>query len=161
MATYVYNFTAVNANLSAWQEIPLDSSPGNYAQPTLGDQAISFSVTMNGNAGTNKLQVAWVEGTNSTTNVGVTQTEDITLSATARRTNLANSASGDYVASASCSSTSNNTMRVVGIGKITKDNRTSPAVDLSGSSRRLYLGVLALDASVTSVTVYVTTSRII
>jgi hypothetical protein len=163
MATYAFSFTAASTDVGTWQEIPLDPSPGNYAQPTLGDQAIAFSATYSADAGTatSTLQVAWVQGTNSTSTVGVTQTEDIVLTpSTTRKPNLANGGTG-WVCSASCASTSNNTMRVVGIGTITKDNRVSPTVDITGTSRRLYLGLKTLGASSGTITVYVTTSRII
>ena len=67
MASYVFSFTGANSSISntlagqIWQEIPLDSSQGNYAQANTGHQAIDISATDSAAGAASTLTLAWVD----------------------------------------------------------------------------------------------------
>lgn len=154
MASYAFSFTAASSDLSTFKEVPVTFGDGNFAMATLGDQTIGLSATTTFSSGTSVISFMWVEGTTTSTTLGVTQYEDVVCTTQARRTGIDN-ASGNYVCSVAASTTGNNKVDILGIGP-TKDNING----VPYKDRKLYVGCTTLGGSGT-ITVIVTPSRIV
>jgi len=159
MPTYVFEFTAATDDVRTWKEIPLTFGAGSYAHTSLGDQLVALSVTTTFGLGAETdLSLVWVEGTNSTTGTtqGVINIATATCISDNNRRTALNNASGGYVNTVSFSPQDDFHQNTIGIGPM-RDLRISP-VPLRDA--RLYIGCIAIGGTGT-VTVYVTTSRII
>jgi len=163
MSSYVYSFTTASDDIttSSWNEIVLDDSDGGYVHANTGHQAIDISVTSSTTGVNQVLTLAWADcNANKTAGSGVlnvTKIDTITATPLARRTNLTNAASGDYVCSVSAASSSSSIVKTIGIG---------PCIDLRSSpvaipKRRLFIGLTTLAGGTGTVTVIVTPTKII
>lgn len=156
MAGYVFSFSSPSDNVANFVEIPVDASEGNYAQANTGHQAIDISVTSSTTGAAQILSLVWADCDQNKANgvLNVSKVDTITATPGARRTNLANSLSGDYVCSVSAASSSSSIVRTIGIGSMI-DLRSSP-VPLP--RRRLFLGCTTLSGTIT---VIVTPTKIL
>jgi hypothetical protein len=146
MASYVFSFSSQSADVANFVEIPVDFSEGNYAQANTGHQAIDISVTSSTTGANQILSLVWADCDQNKANsvLGVSKVDTITCAPGARRTNLSNAASDNYVCSVSAASSSSSIVRTIGIGPVI-DLRSSP-VNLP--RRRLLLGCTTLSGTV-------------
>lgn len=164
MASYVFSFTAASSDItnttagSVWQEITLSDTEGSYVNPATGHQALEISAIDSQNGAASTLTLAWVDcDANKTTSIlGVSKVDTVTVTPGSRRTDL-NNGGGGYVCAVSAASSSSSIVRTLGIG---------PMIDLRSPSsqltkRRLLIGLTALGAGAGTITVIVTPTRIL